>query len=78
MGRGCKVYGARYKVQGLRYKVQGPWCPGPVIGISDSMIFLMAIPNVIGMYLLAKSLKKEIHGYRANIADGTIPKVAEH
>ena len=51
---------------------------GPVIGISDSMFFLMAIPNVIGMYLLAKSLKKEIHGYRADIADGTIAKVAEH
>jgi alanine or glycine:cation symporter, AGCS family len=51
---------------------------GPVIGISDSMIFLMAIPNVIGLYILAKSLKKEIVGYRENVADGTIPKVAGH
>ncbi len=50
---------------------------GPVIGISDSMIFLMAIPNVVGMYLLARSLKKEILGYRAQVADGTIAKVGE-
>jgi alanine or glycine:cation symporter, AGCS family len=50
---------------------------GPVIGISDSMIFLMAIPNVIGLYLLANSLKKEVHGYRDNIASGEIAKVAD-
>ena len=49
---------------------------GPVIGISDSMLFLMAIPNVLGLYILARSIKKEILGYRADIADGTIPKVA--
>jgi alanine or glycine:cation symporter, AGCS family len=48
---------------------------GPVIGISDSMLFLMAIPNVLGLYILARSIKKEILGYRADIADGTIPKV---
>jgi alanine or glycine:cation symporter, AGCS family len=50
---------------------------GPVIGISDSMIFLMAIPNVIGLYLLASSLKKEVLGYRENIASGEIAKATE-
>jgi alanine or glycine:cation symporter, AGCS family len=48
---------------------------GPVIGISDSMLFLMAIPNVLGLYLLARSLKSEILGYRADIANGEIVKV---
>jgi len=48
----------------------------PVLGISDSMLFLMAIPNVLGLYILARSIKKEILGYRADVADGTIPKVA--
>jgi alanine or glycine:cation symporter, AGCS family len=48
---------------------------GPVIGISDSMIFLMAIPNVIGLYILARSLKQEILGYRARVASGEIAKV---
>lgn len=50
---------------------------GPVIGISDSMIFLMAIPNVLGMYILARSLEKEIVGYRAKVTDGTVAKVGE-
>jgi alanine or glycine:cation symporter, AGCS family len=48
---------------------------GPVIGISDSMLFLMAIPNVLGLYFLARSLKAEILGYRADIASGEIAKV---
>jgi alanine or glycine:cation symporter, AGCS family len=48
---------------------------GPVIGISDSMIFLMAIPNVLGLYILARSIKKEIQGYRADVASGAIEKV---
>jgi alanine or glycine:cation symporter, AGCS family len=48
---------------------------GPVIGISDSMLFLMAIPNVLGLYFLARSLKAEILGYRADIASGEIPEV---
>jgi alanine or glycine:cation symporter, AGCS family len=47
----------------------------PVIGVSDSMLFLMAIPNIIGLYLLARSLKKEIHGYREDVANGVIQKV---
>lgn len=47
---------------------------GPVIGISDSMLFLMAIPNVIGLYILARVIKNEIYGYRADIASGAIVK----
>jgi len=49
---------------------------GPVIGISDSMLFLMAIPNVIGLYILASTLKKEIFTYRAKVASGEIAKVS--
>ncbi len=48
---------------------------GPVIGISDSMIFLMAIPNVLGLYLLAKVVKKEITEYRQQLKDGEIVRV---
>ncbi len=47
---------------------------GPVIGISDSMIFMMAIPNVIGLYIMANMIKREVHGYRADIASGAIEK----
>jgi len=48
---------------------------GPVIGISDSMLFLMAIPNVLGLYIMARLIKKEVLGYRADVADGTIERV---
>ena len=48
---------------------------GPVIGISDSMIFLMAIPNVLGLYLMAKVIKKEITQYRQKLKDGEIVPV---
>lgn len=48
---------------------------GPVIGISDSMLFLMAIPNVLGMYILARLVKKEILGYRTKVESGEIAKV---
>jgi alanine or glycine:cation symporter, AGCS family len=48
---------------------------GPVIGISDSMLFLMAIPNVLGLYILARMIKREILGYRAKVAAGEITRV---
>ena len=48
---------------------------GPVIGISDSMVFLMSIPNVIGLYLMARVIKREITQYRKKLADGEIVRV---
>lgn len=35
----------------------------PVIGFSDAMIFLMCFPNIIGMYILAPVVKKELASY---------------
>ena len=34
-----------------------------VIDLSDAMIFILAIPNLAGMYLLAGVVRKEIEGY---------------
>lgn len=48
---------------------------GPVIGISDSMIFLMSIPNVLGLYLLAKVIKGEITQYRQKLDSREIVRV---
>jgi AGCS family alanine or glycine:cation symporter len=48
---------------------------GPVIGISDSMIFLMAIPNVLGLYLLARVIRREITQYREKVSSGEIVRV---
>ncbi|SEL54842.1 alanine or glycine:cation symporter, AGCS family [Blastococcus sp. DSM 46786] len=48
-----------------------------VIGFSDSMIFLMSLPNIIGLYILARVVKRELNGYRARIDSGEILPVAE-
>lgn len=40
---------------------------GPVIDFSDAMVFLMAIPNVIGIYLLLPVVRREIDGYRERV-----------
>ena len=48
---------------------------GPVIDFSDSMIFAMAIPNVIGLYLLMPVVRREIDQYWRKIERGDIRKV---
>jgi alanine or glycine:cation symporter, AGCS family len=48
-----------------------------VIGFSDSMIFAMAVPNVLGLYLMAGVAKREIFGYRKRLADREILPVAD-
>ncbi len=45
---------------------------GPVIDFSDSMIFLMSIPNIIGLYILARNLRAEVNGYEERIRTGKI------
>ena len=36
---------------------------GPLLQFSDAMVFLVAFPNLLGLYLLAPRLKREINGY---------------
>jgi len=48
-----------------------------VIGFSDSMIFLMALPNIVGLYLMAGVVKHEIFNYRKRLAEGEIVPVAD-
>lgn len=45
---------------------------GPVIDFSDSMIFAMAIPNVIGLYVLMPVVRRELAQYREKMARGEI------
>lgn len=47
---------------------------GPVIDFSDSMIFAMALPNIIGLYLLMPVVKREIASYWARIDSGEIKR----
>lgn len=48
---------------------------GPVIDFSDSMLFAMAIPNIIGLYLLMPVVKREVDKYWAKIESGEIQRV---
>jgi AGCS family alanine or glycine:cation symporter len=48
-----------------------------VINFSDSAIFLMSIPNIIGLYLLARVIRKEIHGYYDRVQSGEVVQVAD-
>jgi AGCS family alanine or glycine:cation symporter len=45
---------------------------GPVIDFSDSMIFAMAIPNIIGLYVLMPVVRKEAEAYWAKLDAGVI------
>ncbi len=47
---------------------------GPVIDFSDSMIFAMAIPNVIGLYMLLPVVRRELVQYQAKLASGEIKR----
>ena len=40
-----------------------------VLKISDAIIFIVAIPNIIGLYLLAPLVKKELKEYKEQIGD---------
>ena len=40
-----------------------------VLKISDAIIFIVAIPNIIGLYLLAPLVKKELERYNKQIVD---------
>jgi AGCS family alanine or glycine:cation symporter len=46
-----------------------------IIGFSDAMIFAMSIPNIIGLYLLARVVRRELDEYRADLRSGVISKV---
>jgi AGCS family alanine or glycine:cation symporter len=45
-----------------------------VLAFSDAMVFLIAVPNIIGLYLFAPEVKAEVQRYRRGIADGSIPR----
>jgi AGCS family alanine or glycine:cation symporter len=36
---------------------------GALVDLSDALVFIVAIPNLLGLYLLAPTLRKELNGY---------------
>ncbi|MDQ3511352.1 MAG: alanine:cation symporter family protein, partial [Pseudomonadota bacterium] len=43
-----------------------------VVDFSDAMIFVMALPNLIGVYLLSPVIKRELNSYLARARSGEI------
>ena len=43
-----------------------------VLKFSDALVFLIAIPNIFGLYVLAPLIKKEMHKYQMKLKQGLI------
>ncbi|MDO5710727.1 MAG: alanine:cation symporter family protein [Micrococcales bacterium] len=48
-----------------------------VVRFSDAMFFLMAVPNLLGIFLLSKVLRHELVGHRHALREGRIEVVPE-
>lgn len=49
---------------------------GAVIDISDSLLFAMSIPNIIGLYLLAPVVRREMREHEARVRSGALKRAA--
>ena len=47
---------------------------GPILDISDALVFLICVPNILGLYFLAPIVKREMDKYYARIKSGEIKK----
>lgn len=71
----------------VRYGFRITWIIGSVVGsaatlesviaFADASFFLMAIPNLLGIYFLAKVLRLEILRHRLRATTGTLPVIPE-
>lgn len=48
-----------------------------VVDFADALFFLMAVPNIIGLYLLAPVVKREMNSYFSRLARGEIRSTRE-
>lgn len=44
---------------------------GAIVDLADGLLFIMAVPNLIGMYLLAPVVKRELDAYLERVRSGT-------
>ena len=47
---------------------------GPILDISDALVFLICVPNILGLYFLAPVVKAELNSYWSRIQSGEIKK----
>ena len=46
-----------------------------VLDFSDALVFVIALPNIIGLYILAPIVKTELKNYQARLNSGEIPNL---
>jgi len=44
-----------------------------VLDFSDALVFVICVPNILGLYILAPVVKRELQSYRRRLASGEIP-----
>ena len=49
---------------------------GSIVDIADALMFIMAIPNLIGVYLLMPVVRRELQSYEARLRAGEIRAAA--
>ncbi len=47
---------------------------GPILDISDALVFLICVPNILGLYILAPIVKREMNSYFSRIDSGEIKR----
>jgi len=47
---------------------------GPILDISDALVFLICVPNILGLYILSPIVKRELDSYLARVKSGEIRK----
>lgn len=47
---------------------------GPILDISDALVFLICVPNILGLYILAPIVKRELDAYMSKTNSGEIKK----
>jgi len=47
---------------------------GPILDISDALVFLICVPNILGLYIFAPMIKHEMNIYFEKIKSGEIKK----
>ncbi len=45
---------------------------GPILDISDALVFIICVPNIFGLYVFAPLVKRELNSYFARLKNGEI------
>jgi AGCS family alanine or glycine:cation symporter len=47
---------------------------GPLLDISDAFVFLICVPNILGLYFLAPIVRREMDSYMDRLKTGKIKR----